>query len=75
MTYAGELMIWFLANSSACSILLTVLHLALVYLPRNAEMLIACQSLCRKSEGDSIPEQEREGDASALHFLDNGVGL
>ena len=75
MTYAGELMIWSLANSSACSISLTVLHLSLAYLPRNAEMLIACQSLCRRSEGNSILEQNREGDASALHFLDNGVGL
>lgn len=68
-------MILSLASFSDCSILLTVLHLLLACLPRDAKILTACQSLCERGEGDFVPERDGEGDAGALHFLDTGVGL
>lgn len=71
----GESLISSLAGSSACSIPLTVLHLLLACLPRDARMLTACQSLRRRGEGDSVPDRKEERNAGALHFFDTGVGL
>lgn len=75
MTYADESLILSLAGFSAYSILLTVLYLSLAFLPRNAKMLIACQSLREREKGDSIPKQEEDGNASTLRFFNTGIGL
>lgn len=75
MTSAGELLILSLAGSSACSISLTILHLLFVFLLCNAGILTACQSLCRREERDFDLDQEEDGDASTLRFLDTGISL
>lgn len=75
MTYASELIILSLTNSFIYSIFLTVLYLLLACQLCNAEMLIACQSLCGSGKRDSNPEQEGESNAGALHFFNTGVSL
>lgn len=75
MTYVSELIISFLVSFFACSILLTILYLSLVCLPRNTEMLTACQLLDRRNKEDFVPEQEGESNAVTLCFLDTEVGL
>lgn len=75
MTYASELMILSLRSSFAYFISLTILHLSFACLLRNAEMLTVCQSLHRKSKGNSVPKQEEDGDAGTLYFLNIGIGL
>lgn len=49
--------------------------MSLACLLRNAEILTACQSICKRDKRDSIPKREEDGDANALCFLDTGVGL
>lgn len=38
-------------------------------------MLTVCQSLCGRKEEDFVPQQEKDGNAGTLRFLDTGVGL
>lgn len=75
MTFADKLLILSLVGFSAYSIPLTVLHLSLAFLPRDAKMLTACQSLRKRKKGDSIPKQEEDGNASTLRFFNIGIGL
>lgn len=75
MTYAGELLILFLASSSTYSILLTILHMSLAFVLCDAEMLTVCQLLRSRRERDYIPKQEEDGNANALCFLNTGIGL
>lgn len=75
MTYVSELMISFLVISFPCSIFLTILHLSLVCLPCNAEILTTCQSLDRRGKKDFVLEQEGESNAVTLYFLNTGFGL
>lgn len=75
MTYTNKLMILSPISFFTYSIPLIVLHLSLVCLLCNAEILTACQSLCKRGKGDSVLEREKKGDVSALHFFNIGVGL
>lgn len=75
MMYIGKLMILFLASSSTYFIPLTILHLSLAWLPRDAKMLTACQPVYRKNEGNSVLEREQEGNVGALSFFNTKINL
>lgn len=75
MIYAGELLISSLIGSSTYFIPLNVLHLSLAFLLFDVKMLMACQLLYWRGEGDFVLKQEDYGKISILYFFNTEVSL